>query len=184
MTKIHYTSKYEFFLMNIMFEWRKICEIENASLFELVRGLGANAFGLVMSSNAKPLILYSTLNFTFFVLTLNSRACMNPILKTTKSLFFTLAKTVTWKPMNYLLFIPCGNISLLFSLVYAQEIFRNILRMMKWAYRKYWKVSRAYFNFLTFFLRVYFQVGLLFRGHNLSWAKILGRKIPSSYSER
>ena len=50
-------------------------------------------------------------------------------------------------------------------------------------YRKYWKVSRAYINFMTFFLRVYFQVGLLFRGH-LSWAKILGRKTPSSYSER
>ena len=30
--------------------------------------------------------------------------------------------------------------------------------------RKYWKVSRAYFNFLTFILRVYFPEGLLSRG--------------------
>ena len=52
------------------------------------------------------------------------------------------------------------------------------------AYRKYFIVSRAYSNFFYIFLRVYFQVGLLFRGHTLSWAKILGRETPSSYSER
>ena len=34
-------------------------------------------------------------------------------------------------------------------------------------YRKSWKVSRAYFNFLTLILRVYFPEGLLSRGLTL-----------------
>ena len=40
-------------------------------------------------------------------------------------------------------------------------------KVKRFNYRKYFIVSRAYSNFLTFILRVYFQTGLLSRGLTL-----------------
>ena len=56
----------------------------------------------------------------------------------------------------------CLNFWTLFSL---NEILLS--RISFYDYRKYFIVSRAYSNFLTFILRVYFQTGLLSRGRTL-----------------
>ena len=50
-------------------------------------------------------------------------------------------------------------------------------------YRKYFIVSRAYSNFLTFILRAYFQMCLLLRGRTLIYVKFLELKISEKDKE-
>ena len=45
-------------------------------------------------------------------------------------------------------------------------------KLFNWIYRKYFIVSRAYSNFLTFILRAYFQMCLLFRGRTLKFLEL------------
>ena len=51
---------------------------------------------------------------------------------------------------------------------FKKIMFRDrFYKYVRLKYRKYFIVSRAFSNFLTFILRVYFQTGLLPRGQTL-----------------
>ena len=125
-----------------------------------MKNLHLSCFSWSLNPKAFWETFFSTCQYHFLFLS-SKHFCVGPISLTSQN----------WPPEHrQLLKIPNGT-------NFVQNFY--FLRCIMCDYRKYFIVSRAYSKFLTFFC------GFTFKWvYYLSWAKILGRKIPSSYSER